>query len=208
MQRRDFVRTALIGGGAALTLALPAASAALSPRVDRSLRSRLARLDTDAGVSRWRPLEHCSSEACAAPERVRFTIDALGFPSAFRAVAIDAMFATPEGLHPFRMASHQPDSLSPTSKPFSFEVDSATLAGFRCEHRGTAPGAVEITSSALLGHRRPVLAAGRYLLVVSDQEHAIDIESLPEPMASAPSHAAENAADFAWLAFSVHRLPV
>ena len=207
MQRRDFVRTALIGGGAALTLALPAASAALRPNVDRPLRSRLARLDTGSGIARWQPLEQCSSEACAAPERMRFSIDALQFPSAFRAVVIDAMFATAQGLRPFRMASHQPDSLSPTSKPFSFDVDSATLVGFRCEHRGSAPGTVAIASAALLGDNRPVLAAGRYLLVVSDQDRAIDIGSFPVTTDSMPGHADGHVAQFAWLAFSVHRLP-
>lgn len=208
MQRRDFVRTALFGSGAVCSLALPSAYAALNRDERSPLRTSVARLETRDGSSRWRSLEHCSSDTCSAAQRVRVAIDALGFPAVFRGLAIDAMFDTQAGLRPFRIASHQPASLSPISKPFSFEADSASLAGFRAEHADTDPGSMAVAGSALLGSSRPVLAGGRYLLVISRELPLPDIESLAVPLHTAdPIVGADgNAAGFGWLTFSVHPL--
>ena len=208
MQRRDFVRTALFGTGAACSLALPSAYAACSSDMRNPLHMRLARASTRDGFAQWRSIERCGSEVCAAPQSVRITVDALAFPVDFGALSIEAMFATNAGLRPFRIAGHQPGSLSPSSKPFSFEADSAALAGFRAEHVEASTGSSGVCASALLGAARPVLAVGRYLLVVSNVSDSPDIESLP-----VPSHAAESIvtghggdAHFAWLAFSVQPL--
>ena len=118
------------------------------------------------------------------------------------------MFATSVGLRPFRVAGHQPDSLSPSSKPFSFEADSTALAGFRAERVEANPGSSAVCASALLGAARPVLSVGRYLLVVGDEAGLPDIESLPVPGQSAESIVTGNGGEtrFAWLAFSVRSL--
>ncbi len=207
MQRRDFVRSALFGTAALGSFTLPLAAVGAAADGERPLMSRLARLEPGVGGARWRSLEHCSSDACAMPERVRLRIEALGFPAARRAIAIDAMFATPDGLRPFRMAGFQPDSLSPASKPFAFEVDSASLAGFRCERQGTQPGAIAVASAALLGPARPHLAEGRYLLVVGEQASAFDFDALPIPAATAAriEQSGGPSTAWAWLAFSVQR---
>jgi hypothetical protein len=205
MQRRDFVRTALLGTGAACSLALPGAYAALAANTETILHSSLARLEGDDALKHWRPLDLCSSEACALPQRVRVSIDAIGIPSTFEALAIDAMFATDEGLRPYRIAGYQPDSLSPLSKPFSFEVGSATLAGFRVEHAHSGSAARAIASSALLGKERPVLAQGRYLLALSAQTRPIRLDSIAVPgeAGQALRNRAGGVCDFAWLTFSV-----
>ncbi|MBL0163785.1 MAG: hypothetical protein IPP82_09150 [Xanthomonadales bacterium] len=205
MQRRDFVRTALFGTGAACSLALPSAYAALSRSAAPLLHTSLARLEGSDATQHWRSLDQCSGDACAPPQRVRLRIDAIGFPSEFGALAIDAMFATDEGLRPYRIASHQPDSISPSSKPFSFEVDSATLAGFRAELAGTTSGSLAIASSALLGRVRPVLAQGRYVLALSAHGQSVRFDSIDVP--ADPGHELRDRSggecDFAWLTFSV-----
>lgn len=205
MQRRDFVRTALLGTGAVCSLALPSAYAALNTHSQKPLRTALARLETRDRVSRWRSLDRCSSEACSAPQRVRVAIDALAFPTHFGALSIDAMFDTHAGVKPFRVASHQPDSLSPSSKPFAFEADSAGLAGFRVEHAAVSTGSSSVCASSLLGATRPVLAAGRYLLVISRDEGMPEFESIgaPESAAHPIVDAGGNDPHFAWLTFSV-----
>jgi hypothetical protein len=205
MQRRDFVRTALFGTGAACSLAMPGAYAALVAKTETILHSSLARLEGSDEFAHWRSLDQCSSDTCALPQRVRLSIDAIGIPSSFDALAIDAMFATDEGLRPYRIAGYQPDSLSPLSKPFSFEVDSASLAGFRIEHAPTASAARAIASSALLGRERPVLAQGRYLLTLSAQAQPIRLDSIAVPgeAAQALRNRAGGVCDFAWLTFSV-----
>lgn len=205
MQRRDFARTLLLGTGAACSLSLPTAYAALDSGARTCLHAVLARADMAAGGMRWRPIEDCASGTCPAPRRVRVAIDSLGFPGSFRPLVIDAMFATRDGLRPFRVATFQPDAVSPLSKPFAFEADAAGLAGFRIEHASTVPGAVRIAGSALLGARRPVLDAGRYLLAMSDTVHAPDVSALDVPLDSAQSLFAASGDDapLAWLAFSV-----
>ena len=208
MQRRDFVRTALLGAGAVCSLALPSAYAALNADSGKSLRTMLARLDARDGISRWRSLDRCSSDACSAPQRVRVAIEALAFPASFGALSIDAMFDTSVGVKPYRVASHQPQSLSPTSKPFSFEAGSEGLAGFRVEHTDATTGSRSICASALLGASRPVLAAGSYLLVISSDAGMPDIDSIgiPESTAHPIVGADGNDPRFAWLTFSVQPL--
>ena len=208
MQRRDFVRTALFGTGALCSLALPSANAALRSEGQRELRVALARCESRNGASRWRALDQCSSGECTTPQRVRIAIDALGFPSTFGGFAIDAMFDTQAGLRPFRIASHQPASLSPTSKPFSFEADSAGLAGFRAEHAERVAGAITVGSASLLGPSRPVLDAGRYLLMMTRDSRAQDLEALVVPDSSTHPIVAANGEEtrFGWLTFTVHPL--
>ena len=206
MQRRDFVRSALFGTGAACALALPSAYAALKPAPRIALRTTLARLDAGPGQSRWRALDECSSAACGTPQRMRVAIDALGYPVQFRALAIDAMFDTDAGIRPFRIAHYQPGSLSPSSKPFSFESGSTALAGFRIEHAGEHGGSIAVASSAMLGAARPVLAAGRYLLIVGEGERLPEVAALPVPANAADALVLMDgsAPSFAWLGFSVH----
>lgn len=208
MQRRDFVRSALFGTGAACSLVLPSAYAALGTGAKNPLRTELARLEQQGGIARWRSIKHCASDACLAPRRVRITIDALAFPADFGALSIDAMFDTSAGVKPFRVASHQPQSLSPSSKPFSFEADSAGLAGFRTEYADAASGSSMVCASPLLGASRPVLAAGRYLLVVARDADMPDIESLSPRSEGADSIAARHGVEMnaAWLSFSVRPL--
>lgn len=206
MQRREFVRSALFAGGAACTLGAPSAFAAGQGEPRSVLRSILARLDTDATAPRWRALDECSSASCGAAQRVRVAIDALGFPATFRALAIDAMFATHAGIRPFRIAHYQPDSLSPASKPFSFESDSSALAGFRIEHAAEHGGSLAMASSATLGSARPVLAAGRYLLLIGDGEALPDVAALAAPAHATDAPVPRSFGDprFAWLGFTVH----
>ena len=208
MQRRDFVRTALFGTGAVCSLALPSAYAALQNDSRSTLRIALARLETRDGVSRWRALEHCSSGACGAAQPMRIAVDALAFPTEFGGLAIDAMFDTHAGLRAFRIASHQPASLSPTSKPFSFEADSAGLAGFRVEHAGPEGGPMTASGVPLLGPSRPLLDAGRYLLVVASDLRAPDFEALavPQHVGYPLIDADSGNTRFGWLTFSVHPL--
>jgi hypothetical protein len=205
MQRREFARTLLLGTGAACSLVLPTAHAALNAGKRRHLHAVLARAEQAGGGLRWRPIEQCTSAACAASQRVRVVIDSLGFPASFRPLVIDAMLATHAGLKPFRIATYQPGAVSPLSKPFAFEVDTSGLAGFRVEHANALGGEVSIAGSALLGARRPALAAGRYLMVMGDAEHAPDVGVLPVPAEAARSvaDAPADALAFAWLAFSV-----
>lgn len=206
MQRREFARTLLIGTGAACSLALPAAHAALNAAGKRSrLHAVLARAEGVDGGLRWRPIEQCTSVACAASQRVRVVIDSLAFPLTFRPLVIDAMLATRDGLKPFRVATYQPGAVSPVSKPFAFEVDTSGLAGFRVEHANAMRGDVSVAGSALLGTKRPVLAAGRYLMLMGDTEHAPDVDILPVPAEAARpvADAPADALAFAWLAFSV-----
>jgi hypothetical protein len=208
MQRRDFVRTALLGTGAACSLALPSAYAAIGNAGKYPLRTELARLEEQGGTARWRSIERCASDACTAPQRVRISIEALAFPVGFGVLSIDAMFDTSAGVKPFRVASHQPQSLSPSSKPFSFEADSAGLAGFRAEHVDATSGSTRVCASPLLGASRPVLAVGRYLLVVANDAGVPDIESLSTPSADSDLIAMRNGVemDAAWLSFSVRAL--
>ncbi|HMM66070.1 MAG TPA: hypothetical protein PKC03_03925 [Dokdonella sp.] len=205
MQRRDFARALLLGTGAACSLSLPTAYAALNGGSRTRLHAVLGRADATAGGPRWRAIEDCASGACPAAQRLRVAIDSLGFPVRFRPLVIDAMFATRDGLKPFRVATYQPGAISPVSKPFAFEVDAAGLAGFRVELAGTVPGDARITGSALLGASRPVLDAGRYLLAMGDTGHAPDLGMLQVPLdaAQSPFDAAAGDAPLAWLAFSV-----
>ena len=138
-QRRDFVRNSLFGTGAALAFALPYGRAVLNARTrfdsESELRSMLARVESSAAHQSWRLLDQCADDTCAAASRVRIVIDSLNFPQTFRALRIDAMFATVAGIKAFRIASFQPGAVSPASKPFAFEVGAAGLVGFRSEHR-------------------------------------------------------------------------
>ena len=208
MQRRDFVRTAIFGTGAALSLTLPSAHAALKLNSRVPLRTELARLEAHGEQSRWRSLDRCSSAACDAPKRVRIAVEALGFPSTFRALAIDAMFDTNVGLQPFRIGGYQPGSLSPRSKPFSFEADPTALAGFRVEHAETTAGSIAVASSAVLGASRPVLAVGRYLLVVSEAVGTPVVETLlaPSDLSDPVAFMSSEKPHFAWVTFSVYPL--
>ncbi len=205
MQRREFARTLLIGTGAACSLALPTAHAALNAGKRPRLHAVLARAAEAGNGQRWRPIEQCTSVACAASQRVRIVIDSLGFPATFRPLVIDAMLATRDGLKPFRIATYQPHTVSPISKPFAFEVDTSGLAGFRVEHANVMPGDVSVAGSALLGAMRPILAAGRYLMVMGDADQAPDVAVLPVPLDAAQpiAETTTDAQAFAWLAFSV-----
>lgn len=204
MQRREFARTLLLGTGAACSLSFPAAYAAINAGPRAALRTVLARAEVATSGQRWRPIELCSSGACPAPLRVRVAIDSLGIPGSFRALVVDAMFATRDGLKPFRVATFQPGAVSPASKPFAFEVDAAGLAGFRIEHANADPGNASVAASALLGALRPTLDAGRYLLAMSDTG-VPDLGALPVPP-EANQPVVLSTGDnlpFAWLAFSV-----
>ena len=208
MQRREFARTLLLGTGAACSFSLPSAFAARSTTVKLPLRAVLAKAEGAVDNPRWRRIEDCGGDVCVASRRVRVAIDALGFPSSFRPLVVDAMFDTREGIKPFRVATFQPGQLSPASKPFSFDVDSAGLAGFRAELCGLTQGEVTIAGSALLSASRPVLAAGRYLLALSDLEDRIEVGafSVPNqagiPLVNANGHEPL----FAYLSFSVQPL--
>lgn len=209
MQRRDFLRTALASAGAAGSLAIPAVHAARRAEAQPTLHALLARAEGQGGDTvRWRPLDQCGSEACAASTRVRISIDRLQFPAGFGALAVDAMFATAHGIRPFRMATYQPDSLSPASKPFAFEVDAVGLAGFRAEHADVSGEALAVASSPLLGVARPALAGGRYLLVLARDGDRFDVDSIAVSAHPADAVLAGdgNAPAFACIAFSVHRL--
>lgn len=208
MQRRDFVRNALLGTGVACSLALPSAYAAIGNAGKHPLRTELARLDEQGGTARWRSIERCASDACTAPQRVRITIDALAFPEDFGVLSIDAMFDTSAGVKPFRVASHQSQSVSPSSKPFSFEADSAGLAGFRAEHVEATSGSTRVCAAALLGASRPVLASGRYLLLVARDAGVPDIESLSMPGEDSGLITTRDGIEVnaAWLSFTVRPL--
>jgi hypothetical protein len=201
MQRRDFVRTALFGSGAACALALPSAYATLNRNSTPPLRIALAQLQSNADSARWTPIEHCVSAACDMTGTLHVQITALGIPQHFRAFSIDAMFDTTAGLRPFRIAQFQPGAVSPTSKPFSFGVTSSSLAGFRIEHAGADALAVEVAGAALLGPRRAAIEEGEYLLLATADEQAVDVSSLSTDLGlgSAGADAA-----FAWLRFRAH----
>ena len=208
MQRREFAKNLLFGTGAVCTLGLQNARAALHPRSKSALYAVLARVEGTADNERWLRIERCQGDGCATPRQVRVNIEALGFPSSFRGMAIDAMFDTREGLRPFRVASFQPGQASPISKPLGFDADSAGLAGFRAELAGAAPGEMVLTSAALLSASRPTLAPGRYLLALGAGEHPINIEALPVPrQAGMPIvDASGRELPFAYLGFSVQPL--
>lgn len=211
MPRRDFLRTALVGAGAAGALAIPAVRAAQRSDAASGLHARLARAEGDGAAARWRLLDQCGSTACVGPTRARVSIDHLQFPAGYGAFAVDAMFATDHGIRPFRMASYQPESLSPISKPFAFEVDASGLAGFRAEHAGI-DGALHVASSALLGAARPALDEGRYLLVLAREADSPDVDAIVDAIAVSAQAAAPiltrdgQAPAFACIAFSVTRL--
>ena len=207
MQRRDFVRSALYGTGAAFSLAVPTALAAIDSNHGDRLHASLAKIELREDIAHWRPIEYCSSSgACKVSPTVRVEITALGFPQHFRAFSIEAMFETNQGLRPFRIAHYQPGAVSPASKPFSFDAESKALAGFRVEHATPQSGPVEVASSALLGAGRTVLAPGHYLLVANTGGSALDLGRLEVPVeTSHPLRASDGRdAPFAWLRFSVH----
>lgn len=208
MPRRDFLRTALVGAGAAGALAIPAVRAAQRSNAASGLHARLARAEGDGDAARWRLLDQCGSTACVGPTRARVSIDHLQFPAGYGALAVDAMFATDHGIRPFRMASHQPESLSPISKPFAFEVDASGLAGFRAEHVGIGVGTRAVASSALLGAARPALDSGRYLLLLAREGELPEVDAIAVPaQAAAPVPTRSGGAPtFACIAFSVTRL--
>ena len=206
MQRRDFFRAAILGTGALATVSLTRTSAAMvKGSVEARLHSQLAKVETRGEESRWRLLDHCASDGCAANARMRISIDALGFPSTFRSLAIDAMFATAHGAMPVRVASFQRDAVSPASKPFAFDVAGGGLAGFRAEHSRSGSAAAAITSSALLSGARPTLTAGRYLLALAHEGDLIDFDAITLEVdpAAAVVEVQGNAPTFAWLSFSV-----
>ena len=158
----------------------------LQPR-EAPLRTQLAKLESTGALARWLPIEHCSSGACDPGENLRVQINALGFPMHFRALSIDAMFNTIHGLRPFRIAHYQPGSLSPASKPFSFNVASASLAGFRVEHALANSAAVEVAGSALLGQTSRSAQHRRLHAGGSVAERAMDISAVPTDAAFAPA---------------------
>lgn len=201
MQRREFIRSTLLASGAACALGAPTVFAGRLQQREAPLRTHLAKLESKGSLARWLPIEHCASGACDPAEELRVRITSLGFPRHFRALSIDAMFNTTHGLRPFRVAHYQPGAVSPVSKPFSFTVASASLAGFRVEHTVADSAAVDVAASALLGQHRAALTTGDYLLLASVAERAMDISALPTDAVLAP--AGEDAA-FAWLRFSVH----
>lgn len=211
-QRRAFVRNSLLGTGAALSFALPCGRGALNARTnfdsDSELRSMLARAESSAAHQSWRPLDQCVNDSCAAASRVRIVIDSLNFPQTFRALRIDAMFATVAGIKAFRIASFQPGAVSPASKPFAFEVDVTGVVGFRSEHAGANPGEISVTGSALLNQERTVLSPGRYLLALSTSAEPIDPSRLA--VAVDPgwpiAHHDGTSPGFAYVAFSVNRV--
>lgn len=207
MQRREFARSLILGTGAVCTLTLPGMASATHVE-DPSVSAVLARLEGPEGQLVWRNIEHCSSSACTAPRRVRLAIEALEFPVSLGSVAIDAMFATQGGLRPFRVAVFQPGTVSPVSKPFSFEVGNAGLAGFRIEHTASNNGRTAFAASALLGAARPVLAEGRYVLALAGNGSSIDLRTLDVPhQPNQPLLLRSGATPaFAYLAFAVQAL--
>lgn len=208
MQRRDFLRTALSGAGAAGALALPVVQAARLSDAPPRLHALLARADAVGDRLRWLPLDQCRSEACTATERSRISIDRLQFPAGYGAVAVDAMFATAHGILPFRMASYQPDSLSPISQPFAFEAYASGLAGFQAEHARPGDDAARtVASAALLGSARPALTDGRYLLLLSRDTERADLAAVAVSAQATDSIVAVDGSElpFACIAFSVQR---
>lgn len=208
MQRREFVRSALFGTGAALSLALPAAVAALDTRRNVPLRASLARLETHGDNARWQPIERCSAGECVPGRLARVELTALGFPQHFQSLSIEAMFATTEGLRPFRIAHYEPGAVSPASKPFSFDVDAAALVGFRVGHASPRSAQAQVAGSAFPGKDRMALVAGHYVLAASLGQDAPDFGSLEVPAeTSLPMQTRDGrAVRFAWLRFSVHPL--
>lgn len=178
MQRRDFARTLLLGASAACTLALPVSRNAFAANPLGSLRAVLAREQVRSGQARWRHIESCAADTCTDSPRVRIDIEAITFAPTLPPLVIDAMVDTHVGLRPFRIASFQPESLSPASKPFSFEIERSGLAGFRGElgQAGTDP--LRIGSVAALSPNRPELLPGRYLLAFAESASDIDLDAL------------------------------
>lgn len=207
MQRRDFVRTALFGTGAACTFALPALASAIRT-AGAPVSVVLARAEPMQDRMHWLPIQQCSSGACVESRRIRVAIEALSFPPTFGPVSIDAMFTTRDGLRPFRVAVFRPDSMSPASKPFSFEVDEAGLAGFRIEQTAPDSGRTTTSSSSVLGAARPVLARGRYLLAIGGAGTCIDLESVDVPQQAQQPLALCSGAEpaFAYLSIAVSTL--
>jgi hypothetical protein len=166
MQRRDFARTLLLGAGAACTLGTPVSRTALAANASRNLHALLAREQTRDGLQEWVPIEHCVAEACVFPSRLRIDIETIDFVATGEPLVVDAMFETHAGLKPFRIASFQPGSFSPMSKPFSFEFAHASLAGFRGELGSRSEGTLRIGGVAVSGPAHPALAPGRYRLAL------------------------------------------
>lgn len=208
MQRRDFLKTTLVGAAGVGALAVPAAAlhAARAKPAARPLQALLARAAGVDEAAYWRPLAQCGSDVCAAPARVRISVDHLQFPEGFGGLVIDAMFATTGGILPFRMASFQPDSLSPLSKPFVFEAAAAGLVGFRAEHAAAGDGSLSVAGSPLLGAMRPTLAAGRYLLALGHDP--IDLAAIAVSADRSRPVIGRDGVEpaFGCIAFSVHAL--
>jgi hypothetical protein len=164
MQRRDFARTLLLGAGVACTSGTPFSRSAIAATADRSLHAQLAREQFSSGLRQWVPIERCRTVACAFTAKLRVDIETIDFGSAGEPLVVDAMFETHAGLKPFRIASFQPGSLSPLSKPFSFEITHASLAGFRGELGTRSKGSVRIAGVATSTSAHPTLSPGRYVL--------------------------------------------
>lgn len=174
MQRRDFARTLLLGAGAVCTLTAPVSRTALAAGTKARLHAMLARERSQTGRTRWQPIDSCRSDTCAIASRIRVDIESIAFTPTLRPLVVDAMLDTHAGLRPFRIASFQPDSHSPASKPFSFEIERSGLAGFRGELVGDQDTALHIGSVAALGPARPALDPGRYMLAFAESARDID----------------------------------
>lgn len=172
MQRRQFILDGLRLTAAAIVMPLPAIARDSSP-----VRLTIARLEGQGADARWVALEDCPGGACAAHERVRVGVDTLAFPAAFHSVGVDVLFATPAGDRPFRIASFQRDSASPTSKPFFFEAAPDGLSGLRVEHRLDS-GRAGVIEQRWLDGVHEHLAPGRYLVCLLPPDRAATLADL------------------------------
>lgn len=177
MRRREFLQNSLRGAGTMAALSLPLPLLAAIPATVSGIT--LARCVGEGRAARWTELTACAA-VCSGAERVRIDVDALAFPDGFDAVAIDAMFATEDGLRPFRMASYRRDAVSAASKPFGFEVGHAGLAGLRIE-RQLRDREVGVAVSGLLGGIHTEIAPGRYVLVVGSGDAAVSLADVAVP---------------------------
>lgn len=104
-------------------------------------------------------------------------VESIDFAPIAEPLVVDAMFDTQAGLQPFRIAGFQPDSPSPLSKPFSFELSHAGLAGFRVELGTRERGSLQIGGVAASAPTHPTLTPGRYRLMLARSAGGFDADT-------------------------------
>lgn len=118
----------------------------------------------------------------ASGAMIRLNLKAMQFANTAAAVDIDALFDVGGTLLPYRLACFRVGSVSPQSKPLSFNFDQRALAGFRvdlCKSGRTTTiglGGGSCSAGVEASYRLPV--AGSYVLDIPSNGMGVSVSTM------------------------------